>query len=706
MLDSEPLKTIMKTEDIDEQVSIYTQELTDLVDKHAPERTKTITLRPTSPWYTQELHDAKHLKRKLENKWQKTKLTVDHEIYREQCAEYNKLLQRCKSAYYTEKVESCQNDSKSLFRITKNLLGTDSEAKLPKNDSSSQLAQDFSDFFINKIEKIRTDISSEPNPVENYKEIPKLDKSLDKLAPTTPEEIKKIIQESPCKSCELDPIPTWLLKACIDELLPALTNIINSSLDQAYVPSEFKRSHIRPLLKKPDLDQDELKNYRPVSNLPFVSKVLEKVVDKRIESHLTSQNLHEQHKSAYRKHQSNETTHLKVQNDILQSLDRNEVTILVMLDLSAAFDTIDHETLLQRLETDFGITGKPLEWMTSYLTDRYQTVTVKGEHSNPVHMKYSVPQGSVLGPKNYIMYTKPVGSICRDHGLEHHFYADDSQLYMSFKPKDACSKQETLSQIEKCLEEIVSWMHQNMLKLNTDKTEVILFHTTHTKLPDDILVKVGTSQIKPSVCVKNLGARMDSKLDMTQHVNALCQSSYLQLRQIGKIRKYITTDATKTLVNALVTSKTDYCNSLLHGIPKCTLQKLQRVQHTAARIITKTPRFNHITPVLKELHWLPVHRRSEFKILSLTFKALHNQAPEYITKMLEVYIPGRCLRSASGATTLVVPASRTNKYGDRSFRTAAPTLWIKLPENVRSSSSLVAFKKALKTHLFQLTYST
>ena len=108
----------MKTEDIDEQVSIYTQELTDLVDKHAPERTKTITLRPTSPWYTQELHDAKHLKRKLENKWQKTQLTVDHEIYREQCAEYNKLLQRCKSAYYTEKVESCQNDSKSLFRIT------------------------------------------------------------------------------------------------------------------------------------------------------------------------------------------------------------------------------------------------------------------------------------------------------------------------------------------------------------------------------------------------------------------------------------------------------------------------------------------------------------------------------------------------------------------------------------------------------------
>ena len=199
---------------------------------------------------------------------------------------------------------------------------------------------------------------------------------------------------------------------------------------------------------------------------------------------------------------------------------------------------------------------------------------------------------------------------------------------------------------------------------------------------------------------------MDSKLDMTQHVNALCQSSYLQLRQIGRIRKYITTDATKTLVNALVTSKTDYCNSLLHGIPKCTLQKLQRVQHAAARIITKTSRFDHISPVLKELHWLPVHRRIEFKILSLTYKALHNQAPEYVTNMLDVYTPRRCLRSASGATLLVIPASRTNKYGDRCFRTAAPVLWNTLPEKVRSSSSLVVFKKALKTHLFQITYCT
>ena len=186
-------------------------------------------------------------------------------------------------------------------------------------------------------------------------------------------------------------------------------------------------------MKKSGLDPNVLKNYRPVSNLPFISKVLEKVVDKRLERHLTDNKLHEGFQSAYQKFNSTESALLKVQNDILQSLDNNCVTVLVLLDLSAAFDTIDHQTLLRRLENLFGITDKPLAWMSSYLSDRFQTVCVDGKLSSPVHMKYSVPQGSVLGPKNYIMYTKPVGDICRRHGLHHHFYADDSQLYLSFK---------------------------------------------------------------------------------------------------------------------------------------------------------------------------------------------------------------------------------------------------------------------------------
>lgn len=188
-----------------------------------------------------------------------------------------------------------------------------------------------------------------------------------------------------------------------------------------------------------------MKNYRPVSNLPYVSKILEKVVDACLESHLSLNNLHEEHQSAYRKFHSTQTALLKVQNDILNSFDRNDVTMLVMLDLSAAFDTIDHTTLLHRLQDHFGIAGKPLEWVASYLSDRYQTVTIDGKLSKPVLMKYSVPQGSVLGPKFFTMYTKPVGIICKKHGLNHHFYADDGKLYLSFKPTNSVSQKDGLA---------------------------------------------------------------------------------------------------------------------------------------------------------------------------------------------------------------------------------------------------------------------
>ena len=164
------------------------------------------------------------------------------------------------------------------------------------------------------------------------------------------------------------------------------------------MPRLFKSSHVKPLLKKLGLDKNELKNYRPVSNLPFVSKVLEKVVDVQIEQHLSENRLHEMHQSAYRKFHSTETALLEIQNDILKSLDMGNNTILVLLDLSAAFDTIDHGILLRRLEQHFHISGKPLAWMKSYLTDRHQSVYINGVLSDPVPMKYSAPQGSVLGP--------------------------------------------------------------------------------------------------------------------------------------------------------------------------------------------------------------------------------------------------------------------------------------------------------------------
>ena len=704
----EILNTNLTISDVDNHMESLNNSLTSLFDKHAPLLTKSIVLRTTSPWYTEELHEAKHFKRKLERKWRKTNLTVDHDIYRDQCASVNKLLKQTRTRFYSEKIESCGRDQKTLFKITKNLMGKSAEPVLPSS-SPEELAQNFSNFFIEKIDGIRNNVSSERESqtdavTADEITLTKLNKLLE-FTPVSQDEVKKIISKSPSKSCELDPLPTWLFKECIEELLPSLTQILNNSLKNAYVPKSFKSSLIRPLIKKPDLDANVLKNYRPVSNLPYISKILEKVVDARLESHLSSNSLHEVHQSAYRKFHSTETALLKVQNDILNSLDQNDVTILVMLDLSAAFDTIDHTTLLYRLEHHFGIAGKPLEWVTSYLNDRFQTVTINGKLSKSVLMKYSVPQGSVLGPKFFTMYTKPVGTICKKHGLNHHFYADDGQLYLSFKPTNLFSKDNTLRSVEKCLVEIVSWMNNNMLKINADKTEVILFSSkSNQKHVETISVKIGKEDIKPSTNVRNLGAFLDSEMNMEKHINSVCRSGYGQLRQIGHIRKYLNADATKSLVNSLVTSRMDYCNALLYGVPKTALNRLQSLQNTAARIITRRSHYDHITPVLKELHWLPVTHRVDFKILVHTYKALHDQSPIYVKDLLELYQPARNLRSKNNSKQLVVPKSKTVRFGDRSFSTAAPKLWNGLPITIRDAKSLDVFKKSLKTHFFVKVY--
>jgi hypothetical protein len=524
------------------------------------------------------------------------------------------------------------------------------------------------------------------------------------FTPASEEEVKKLIQKAPNKSCGLDPLPTWLLKECVDELLPMITAMVNASIASGTVPNAMKCAHIRPLLKKSGLDRDTYKNYRPVSNLSFVSKLLEKIVAIRIEQHLVVNKLDEESQSAYRKYHSTETALVKVTSDILEAIDHGYMAILVLLDLSAAFDTIDHNILFKRLDTTFGIKGNALNWFKSYLDQRRQHVLINCDMSDPTDIEFGVPQGSVLGPKLYSMYTTPLGNIVRCHGLGNHFYADDAQIYVMFKPMDTMARNEALACIESGINDVKEWMRKNMLKLNDDKTEVITFRSKHrSDHKERASVTVGDVTVKSETCVRNLGVLLDETLTMDKQVNAISRSSYMHLRNIGRIRRYLTCEATKCLVQASVTSRLDYCNALLYGLPRTLISKLQRVQNVGARIITRTHKYDHITPVLKELHWLPINRRIEYKILALTWKALHGDAPPYIRNLLDVYTPSRSLRSQK-ELSLIVPHSKTISYGDRGLKCAAPVLWNGLPSQMKKIKTLDAFKRALKTHLFESEY--
>ena len=394
---------------------------------------------------------------------------------------------------------------------------------------------------------------------------------------------------------------------------------------------------------------------------------------------------------------------MKVQNDILIAIDNHKCVALLLLDLSAAFDTVDHELLLERMFKRFGIDGQVLKWFKSYLNGRTQSVIIDNIKSTSKDLHYGVPQGSVLGPIIYLLYTSPLGEIIRGHGLDFHFYADDSQLYLAFESTEE-GKLGALAQIEMCVKEIDLWMIKNRLKLNGNKTELLIIKSRNDLSPIIENIEVSNSTIQPSTSAYNIGVTFDEHMSMTKHITNISKSCFFHLRKIARIKDYLSTSDIRTLVHAFITSKLDNCNSLLYGLPKFLIDRLQNIQNCAARLVTGGKKYDHITPIMKQLHWLPISQRIIYKVALITYKALNGVAPHYIRNMLKNSLSSVNLRSSSKGL-LSVPRVRLVNYGERSFSYAAPKLWNEIPEYIRNSETLPIFKTRLKTYLFKQYYN-
>uniref|UniRef100_A0A3B1JTA7 Reverse transcriptase domain-containing protein n=1 Tax=Astyanax mexicanus TaxID=7994 RepID=A0A3B1JTA7_ASTMX len=332
------------------------------------------------------------------------------------------------------------------------------------------------DFFDSKIENIRDKIkqinitSSLSSGVADLEQNPVTEVRLEVFNPLPQLELEKIISSSNSTTCTLDAVPTKLLKQVLPDIIKPLLMIVNSSLTLGHVPKAFKTAVIKPLIKKPNLDPTVLSNYRPISNLPFISKILEKAVAQQLCSYLQRNQIYEKFQSGFRPHHSTETALVRITNDLLIAADQGCASLLVLLDLSAAFDTIDHTILLERLENMVGVTGTALSWFKSYLNGRYQFVRINDMSSSYTKVRHGIPEGSILGPLLFTLYMLPLGKVIRKHDVDFHCYADDTQLFISAKPDDRVR----LKKIEDCVKDVKLWMSHNFLLLNSDKIEVLL----------------------------------------------------------------------------------------------------------------------------------------------------------------------------------------------------------------------------------------
>ena len=350
----------------------------------------------------------------------------------------------------------------------------------------------------------------------------------------------------------------------------------------------------------------------------------------------------------------------------------------------------------------FGIRGYALEWIASYLSDRTQCVSFENNFSQSRHLSCGVPQGSCLGPLLFTIYASKLFDIIKGHLPRTHAYADDTQLYLSFKPDTTSSQSNAVDAMERCISAIRCWMIKDKLKVNDSKTEFILIGTRQQLAKVDIKgLVVGDATISPVTAVKNLGSWFDENMNMGCHINKMCKTLLFHLYNTRRIRKYLSKDSTQTLVHAFITARIDYCNGLLYGLPAAHLNKLQRIQNSAARLVCYLSRFCHITPTLFSLHWLLVCFRIEFKLLTLAFKAIHGLAPQYITDLINVKQQfGRMMLRPQSELQLLPPRTITKKtLGDRSFMASAPKLWNRLPSDIRAVNDLNCFKTLLKTPL-------
>ena len=689
-----------KGDSVSDLVSCYNKTMSHLLDKHAPLRRKTITVHPQAEWYTSELELEKRKRRRLERIYRKSLSSTDAQDFLVQCAYYSELLVKTRQQFYVTKIEDSSGDQRSLFKVLNKLLHREYEQQLPAFDDLNELVNRFADFFRNKIHNIRLNLQSCHVSSHSITEPSSTTSFLSDFHPVSEADVEKIIKRSSTKSCSLDPIPTWLLKDCLTVLLPMITNIINLSLSQCEMPESFKEAILIPLLKKILLDPEILKHFRPISNLAYVSKLIEMVVDDQVTVYMDENHLHELFQSAYKKFHSTETAMVRIKNDFLSALDDGNAILVVCLDLSAAFDTVDHEILLTRLEKRIGITGNCLAWFRSYLSNRSQKVLINDVTSSARDLSCGVPQGSVLGPKLFNVYTLPLGDIMRKHGIAFHIYADDDNLYLAFKPLGISS---AFISMESLISDIRGWMIVNMLGINDTKTDFTVINGPRRKTLDIPSLRVGEADIMSSTCIKALGVHIDNTLSMKKQVNEVSRASFAKLSNMYKIRKCITEDGAKTMVLTMITSGLDYCNSLYYGLPDCLLEKLYCVQKSAARLITLTGKYEHITPVFIALHWLPIKERCEFKILLLTYKCFNGLAPAYLEELLHKR-PDRGSRRDND-NLLIVPKVNRVTFGGIAFKRAAPDLWNSIPSSLRQSKTVDIFKSGLKTLLFKRAFN-
>ena len=445
--------------DLESWVTQFEKSHSSTLDNYAPVQTRMISERSKVPWFTKEVKEFKQKMRCREKLWIKFKRKDLWLAFKVARKDYRKSLNDAKMMVINNKVLECGPDMRKLYAVVNGLLGTTECNPLPECHSDDELAKSFASFFLDKIKKICDNLDSHPLFVPDKRNIP----GLTEFKPMSDKEILKVINEMPNKHCDLDPVPLTIFKKLAPHLKSEITMLVNLSLSYGLFAESWKMSIVKPLLKKVGLELI-FKNYRPVSNLKFLAKLVEKCMLLQFNEHCSKNSLLPSYQLAYRKFYSCKTSLLKLTDKLLINkqftcksfmMENQRVFALVVMDLSAAFDMVDHKILLDVLSSQYGIEGKALKWFDTYLRPHFCQMDIKGARSSIHSLDFSVPQGSCAGPILYTVYASTLQYQISE-GMDLNGFPDDHSINKSFNPNDRDEELRTIKLLESSLGNINS----------------------------------------------------------------------------------------------------------------------------------------------------------------------------------------------------------------------------------------------------------
>ena len=690
---------LRSSSDVREIVHNFTSVLSAVIEKYAPLVEKRVSDK-YSPWLSPELKQLFNTRDKIKIAAVKNKSEILMSAYRQLRNKATKLNKEAKRAYFTNKIQASEGNLKETWATINKLVNKRSKttniSSLTVDGSSVSdsvgIANSMNEFFCNVGNELCKDIPDTENGLLKGEYTINPTNATFIFSPVVSKQVMLAMSKfKTSNGFGLDEISSFFLKAGLSILAEPLSQLFNLSLSAGIFPDQWKIARIAPIYK--DGKSDNRSNYRPISVLPVISRLFEKLVYDQYYNFLVSGRLLYSQQSSFRLLHSVLTCLLKCTNDWYLNIENGTYTSVTFIDLKKAFDTVNHEILINKLKL-YGVAGKELRWFQSYLSNRKQCCKVNGKLSDLGEVTCGVPQGSCLGPLLFIIYINDLPLSIKHSQVN--MYADDTSL--SFSSNSISTINEKVNEDLECLN---TWLAGNKLSLNVAKTNSIVIGSR--KKVKDIQ---RTSAIKPSLVIRDeeismiehtkyLGVHVDQYLSWDAHNAEMIKKISRALGMIRHAKQYLPLSVLQTMYRSMVEPYFRFCCPVWGVCGATALNKLQKLQNRAARIVTNSPYRMSAPPIIKQLGWLTVNDLIETETLKMVYRSINHEAPDYLTGLFQRLSETSARQLRNTSTDLNVPFLRT-ACGQKCFSYRGAKLWNDLTRERKMANTFTQFKSSLK----------